>query len=111
VSILRQQAQTRILSAYLAAARHWKQKAQLPDKWQDLVPKYLPRIPLDPFTDEPLKLTIVDGAVLVYSVGPDGKDNGGACEKFLTSGRDQDEDIALRFPPKPKKAENPGKEK
>jgi len=83
----------------------------LPDKWQDLVPKYLPRIPLDPFTDEPLKLTIVDGAVLVYSVGPDGKDNGGACEKFLTSGRDQDEDIALRFPPKPKKAENPGKEK
>ena len=42
-----------------------------------LVPKYLSSVPIDPFTDSPLSYAARDGEYVVYSVGRDGKDDGG----------------------------------
>jgi hypothetical protein len=42
-----------------------------------LVPRYLPSVPIDPFTDAPLLYALRDGGYDVYSVGPDGADDGG----------------------------------
>lgn len=35
-------------------------------------------LPSDPFTGQPLKYKLEDGGAVIYSVGPDGEDNGGA---------------------------------
>lgn len=43
-----------------------------------LVPAYLDEMPLDPFDGKPLRLTRHGGDWIVYSIGPDGKDDGGA---------------------------------
>ncbi len=52
-------------------------KGKFPDRLEELIPDYLPRLPLDPFTDEPLRLKKDGKDLLLYSVGPDGEDNGG----------------------------------
>jgi hypothetical protein len=51
-----------------------------PDKVQDLVPLYLSEVPLDPFDGVPLRLIRKGHAIIVYSVGPDKEDNGGAVD-------------------------------
>jgi hypothetical protein len=43
----------------------------------DLVPEYLPEVPLDPFTGGQLHVKRDDGLVTVYSVGRNGEDDGG----------------------------------
>lgn len=37
-------------------------------------------IPLDPFSGQPLRMASLDGATVIYSVGPDGKDDGARSE-------------------------------
>jgi hypothetical protein len=50
----------------------------LPGALTDLVPAYLTAIPEDPITGTPLLYRSGPDAYLVYSVGPDGKDDGGS---------------------------------
>jgi len=50
---------------------------KLPAQITDLVPKYLEEIPADLFDGKPLRLTIKNNKWIIYSVGPDGIDNGG----------------------------------
>ncbi len=42
-----------------------------------LKPASIEEVPRDPYSGSPLKMSIVDGKVLIYSVGPDGDDDGG----------------------------------
>lgn len=44
---------------------------------ESLVPRYLPSVPEDPFTGGALRLVVDDDGVVVYSTGPDGRDDGG----------------------------------
>jgi hypothetical protein len=37
----------------------------------------LPGIPIDPYSGQPLRMAIIDGEPVVYSVGKDGRDDGG----------------------------------
>jgi hypothetical protein len=48
-----------------------------PDSLNQLVPKYLAAVPADPHAERPLLYRRSDQSFLVYSVGPDGVDNGG----------------------------------
>jgi hypothetical protein len=50
---------------------------RLPDRLSDLVPDYLPSVPLDPFCAEALRYKPLKNGFVVYSIGPDGRDNGG----------------------------------
>jgi len=43
----------------------------------DLVPDFLPSVPIDPFDGQPLKMAQREDELLIYSVGQDGLDNGG----------------------------------
>jgi len=52
-----------------------------------LVPAYLKAVPADPFGTGPLRLKVSGDAVTVYSVGPDGRDDGGVPAGKPTSGR------------------------
>ena len=64
----------------------------------ELVPAWLPAVPLDPFSNRPLVYRITTNSFLLYSVGPDGKDDQGTS---LKAGRNRDRrfipDIALGF--------------
>jgi hypothetical protein len=50
---------------------------QLPSGLQDLVPAYLPAIPIDPFSGQPLRFMSNGSGYVVYGVGKDRRDDGG----------------------------------
>ena len=50
----------------------------LPAKLETLVPHYLDDVPLDPFDGHPLRFIVHIDEALIYSIGPDMKDDAGA---------------------------------
>lgn len=68
--------------AVLAAKRHQLASGQFPDSLKVLVPDYLPDVPQDPFGDnKSLHYKKAGDGCLVYSVGQNGKDDGGDSQK------------------------------
>jgi hypothetical protein len=70
-------------TAAVIAIREFEQaEHRPPTSLQELVPKYMPDIPLDPFDGAPLRYHIrPDGKWIVYSVGPNQIDEGGEQTK------------------------------
>jgi hypothetical protein len=66
----------------VAMTRFRIDRGSYPSKLEELVPTYLEEIPADPFDGKPLRLISKDGQWIVYSIGPDGKDDGGAPYDF-----------------------------
>jgi hypothetical protein len=50
----------------------------LPNKLADLVPEFLAAVPLDPYDAQPLRYKTLPRGYVVYSIGPDRHDDGGA---------------------------------
>jgi hypothetical protein len=50
----------------------------LPNKLADLVPECLHAVPPDPYDSQPLRYKQLPGGYVVYSIGPDRNDDGGA---------------------------------
>jgi hypothetical protein len=65
----------RAIQLYRVAHGHW------PESLEALVPKYLEKIPSDPFDGKQMRYRRWEQGVVVYSVGPDGIDNGGQIER------------------------------
>lgn len=63
--------------AGVACERFRQERGHWPAKLNDLVPAFLSAVPLDPFTGEPLRLAKLNHGVVVYSVGTDGRGDGG----------------------------------
>jgi hypothetical protein len=61
----------------VAATRYRLDHGKLPSRLADLVPGYLNAIPTDVFSGKPLRLAIKKDKWIVYSVGPNGVDDGG----------------------------------
>jgi hypothetical protein len=57
---------------------------ELPESLDVLVPQFLAAVPLDPFDGQPLRFKRLDRGYVVYSIGRDGRDDGGK-EKPLRS--------------------------
>ena len=93
-AVARADASRRVAYFAVAVARYLRDKHQLPGRAEDVVPTYLPQVPTDPFTGQPLKLKTTADGVVVYSVGPDGVDDGGAP---LTEDKPQKVDIRVRI--------------
>ena len=51
---------------------------KLPDKLDDLVPDFIPVVPRDPFDGQAMRMKRIGQGGVVYSIGPDMVDNGGA---------------------------------
>jgi hypothetical protein len=78
----RSQAQLRCASAATAAERYRRAKGRWPDALDELKGAgYLPGVPADPYDGQPLRWRRLDGGRVVYSVGPDGEDNGGKLDR------------------------------
>ena len=68
-----------------------------PVKLADLVPKYVKELPKDIFNDGELHYTRQGKGFLLYSVGPNGKDDGGKTYDDRKAGEDWD-DLVVRVP-------------
>ena len=90
------QAGHELARAALASARYHAEKDGWPARLADLVPDYLPEVPVDPFDGKPLRMTTADGGTILYSVGLNGKDEGGR-----EGGKDDTgDDVVFRLPAK-----------
>ena len=65
------------MAAALAAWRSGKGRGQYPQRLDELVPDILPKVPHDPFTNEPLVYQRRGNGYLLYSLGANGLDDGG----------------------------------
>jgi hypothetical protein len=73
------QARLFVASVALAVERYrLSHDGRLPNALSDLVPGYFRAIPLDPYATNPLQCRLLKNGFVVYSIGQDGQDNGGA---------------------------------
>jgi hypothetical protein len=70
-------AQLEVAKVLLAVERYRLAHASLPETLERLVPDYLAAVPADPFDGAPLRYQRLTRGFVVYSVGEDGKDDGG----------------------------------
>ena len=70
-------AHERLLAAELALRCYQSEKATVPTRLDELATNYLGKVPLDPFTSQRLIYRPRGTNWLLYSVGPDGVDDGG----------------------------------
>ncbi|MCS7168459.1 MAG: hypothetical protein RMI91_07570 [Gemmatales bacterium] len=72
----------------LALEIYRSEKGQFPQRLQDLVPQYLPNVPKDIFSGQDPIYIRNDRGYLLYSVGPNSKDDGGRTEDDMSPGDD-----------------------
>jgi len=75
---LNEKAANRVCAAALASERYRLIYGRWPISWEQLIPQFLPEALNDPYTGKPLKLKLVEDGLIVYSVGFNEKDDGGA---------------------------------
>jgi hypothetical protein len=78
----------------LAAIRYRDRHGRLPARLDDLAPEFIGIVPTDPFDGRPMKMKRSNRGLIVYSVGPDQIDDGGApFDQYKLTG-----DIAFEVP-------------
>jgi hypothetical protein len=80
-SFRRSRADLRCAIATLAAERYRLAHGRWPETLQELVPNFIPELLLDPYDRKPLRFKRLDDGGLIYSVGPDRKDDGGKIDR------------------------------
>jgi hypothetical protein len=70
-------ARRRVARTALAAAKFQAEERELPESLDELVPDFLLAVPFDPFDGKPLRMKRTARGIVVYSIGPDGIDDGG----------------------------------
>jgi len=80
-SFRRDRAVLRGATVGLALERYRLATGRWPKELTELVPDYLPAVPTDPFDGRPMRYRPLSDGVIVYSVGPDGQDDGGALNR------------------------------
>jgi len=70
-------ARRRLLLAEAAVRCFWLENHRYPESLRELVPGLLRAVPADPYSETNLIYRPQAGSFLLYSVGPDGKDDGG----------------------------------
>jgi hypothetical protein len=92
----RNQALHRCAEVLVAITRARLATGSLPESVAAFVPDQLPALPLDPFTaDAPLRATFSQNGWIVYSVGPDGEDDGGPPP--VDEKAPENDDVGLRL--------------
>jgi hypothetical protein len=84
----RDSANMRCGAVMLAAERYRKANGRWPEKITDLVPRFLAKVPIDPFDNKPLRLLRTKEGLTIYSVSVDGVDDGGKLDDRLFPGTD-----------------------
>ena len=83
----------------LALSIHKAEQGQYPEKLEQLVPRILPRLPLDGFADKPLVYRSTDAGYLLYSVGQNLTDDGGVTAETASLCDAPKDDMVVSVPP------------
>ena len=83
----------------MALGAHKSEHGAYPATLDALKPAYLPEIPRDPFTNKPLTYRLIGEGYLLYSVGPNLKDDAGEYQSTGASTRP--DDLTVSVPPRP----------
>jgi hypothetical protein len=76
--VMRIEAARQVVITAIALKRCQLEHGSYPEKLSELVPEFLASVPLDPVDGNPLRYRLnADGTFLLYSVGENGKDDGG----------------------------------
>ena len=75
------QALLRCAAAAMGAERYRRGHGRWPASLAALVPDYLRSVPTDPYDGKPIRLSRRIDGIVVYAVGPDGRDDGGIIER------------------------------
>jgi hypothetical protein len=71
----------RAIRIAVAVERYRREHGEmLPETLQSLVPRYLPSLPIDPYTGQPMRFVKEEAGYVAYSVGPNRRDDGGDVE-------------------------------
>jgi hypothetical protein len=89
------QARLRCLIAALAAERYRRAHGRWPESLDRLTPEWLADVPPDPFTGRPLRSARLADGLVIYSLGYDGKDDGGRLA--ANWGPNEDGDLGFRL--------------
>lgn len=92
---LRIAAQLRTAQAGLAVQRYRLAAGKLPDNLAELIPTYLDTVPKDPFDGKDLRYKKLETGFVVYSIGKDGKDDGGKERPRKRTGPDVPVDVTF----------------
>jgi len=79
----RSTASSRAVDAVIAVERFTRENGRLPKTLEELVPKFLPQVPADPYDGQPLRYVVRDGEYVIYSVGKNRADDGGQGNEQL----------------------------
>jgi hypothetical protein len=90
--------QFELIRLAFALAAYRADHGAYPAKLADLAPKYVAEVPKDIFNASELHYRQEGGGYLLYSVGVNGKDDGGKGYDDRKKGEDWD-DLAVRVPP------------
>lgn len=71
----------RASSAAIAAERYRLEHGHWPGTWEQLIPDYLAKVPIDPFSGKPLLLKTLPDHLVIYSIGANGIDDGGSVSR------------------------------
>lgn len=71
----------RIAQVAIALRLYRQENRRYPETLQELVPKYLPNLPIDPFDGKPLRYKRLTNGFKIWSIGQDLKDDGGVEKK------------------------------
>jgi hypothetical protein len=85
----------RLLRADVAMELFRRESGHYPDHLDTLVPRYLEAVPIDPFSGKQMRYRLTTNSYLLYSIGPDRKDDGG---RSLTKST-QDQGDLVSTPP------------
>jgi hypothetical protein len=88
----------RVVAASLAAERFRATRGRWPVDWNEVKDAgCLTTVPIDFFDGQPLRLKVVGDGLLIYSVGLNGKDDGGAAYRADHPWEQDADDIAFRL--------------
>src|SRR5207245_1249906 len=65
-----------LLEVALAVRMYYLEHGRYPGRVSEISKKWLPAVPID-LWDQPIAYRLKDGQPIIYSLGPDGKDDGG----------------------------------
>jgi len=89
----REAAALRLLRIELALQEYRGLNGHYPNALRDLQSRILPEVPLDPFTGYPFRYQQENAAYSLYSLGPDGCDDGGKAVSHVGFGRETEGDL------------------
>ncbi len=77
---LKGRARLRCAVTGLACERYRSACGSWPSALEDVVPRFISSLPVDPFDGKPLRFRPANGQITIYSVGENGRDDGGQTE-------------------------------